>query len=116
MLEGVPNLAFSIGYARASWTLRADLVAHWVTRLLRRMRRAGLTVVTPDRAPAAEHDRRRPLIDLDAGYVHRGRGRMPEQGTHRPWTSPADHLQGLATFRLRRRTPGLRFARGGAAR
>lgn len=116
LLEGVPNLAFSVGYARASWTLRADLVAHWVTRLLRRMRREGLAVVTPEDAPAAEHEHRRPLIDLDAGYVHRGRGRLPEQGRHRPWRSPADHLQGLATFRLRRSTPGLRVTRTGGAR
>ena len=116
MLEGVPNLAFSVGYARASWTLRADLVAHWVTRLLRRMRREGLSVVTPDRAPAAEHAQRRPLIDLNAGYVHRGRGRLPEQGRHRPWTSPEDHLRGVAAFRLRRSTPGLRVTRAGAAR
>ena len=116
LLEGVPNLAFSVGYARASWTLRADLVAHWVTRLLRRMRRDGLAVVTPDPAPPSEHQHRRPLIDLDAGYVHRGRGRLPEQGRNRPWRSPEDHLQGLATFRLRRRTPGLRVTRAGGAR
>ncbi|SER39998.1 NAD(P)-dependent oxidoreductase, partial [Microlunatus flavus] len=115
MLEGVPNLAFTVGYARASWTLRADLVAHWVTRLLGRMRREGLAVVTPDPAPPAEHARRRPLIDLNAGYVHRGRGRLPEQGVHRPWTSPEDHLHGLATFRWRRSTPGLRVERMGNA-
>jgi monooxygenase len=111
MLEAVPNLAFSVGYARASWTLRADLVAHWVTRLLRRMRRERLAVVTPERAPAAEHEHRRPLIDLDAGYIHRGRGRLPEQGRRRPWRSPEDHLRGLATYRLRRGTPGLRVTR-----
>ncbi|SDV00256.1 Predicted flavoprotein CzcO associated with the cation diffusion facilitator CzcD [Microlunatus sagamiharensis] len=114
MLEDVPNLAFTVGYARASWTLRADLVAHWVTRLLRRMRREGLAVVTPDRAPAAEHEARRPLIDLNSGYVRRGRGRMPEQGAGRPWRSPGNHLEGVAALRWRRRTPGLRTTPAGS--
>ena len=41
MLSGVPNLALTLGYSAASWTLRADLVARHVTRLLRRMRRVG---------------------------------------------------------------------------
>ena len=27
MLEGVPNMAFAIGYTNASWTLKVDLVA-----------------------------------------------------------------------------------------
>ena len=35
MLSGVPNLALTLGYSAASWTLRADLVARFVTRLLR---------------------------------------------------------------------------------
>ncbi len=115
MLEDVPNLAFTVGYARASWTLRADLVAHWVVRLLQRMRREDLAVVTPDRAPATEHEHRRPLIDLNAGYVHRGRGRLPEQGTRRPWRSPEDHPQGVASLRWRRGTPGLRVSRSARA-
>ena len=41
MLSGVPNFAFTIGYTNASWTLKADLVAEYVVRLLSRMRRTG---------------------------------------------------------------------------
>ncbi len=114
MLDRVPNLAFTVGYARASWTLRADLVAHWVTRLLRRMRRQGLAVVTPGPAPAASVAQRRPLLDLSAGYVRRGHGRLPEQGLRRPWRSPSDHLRAVATFRLGRATDGLRLERAAA--
>ena len=32
----VPNMAWVFGYFRASWTLRADLVADFVCRLLTR--------------------------------------------------------------------------------
>ena len=34
MLDGVPNLAFALGYTNASWTLKVDLVSSYVTRLL----------------------------------------------------------------------------------
>jgi cation diffusion facilitator CzcD-associated flavoprotein CzcO len=34
MLEGVPNLAFAIGYTNASWTLKVDLVSAYVSRML----------------------------------------------------------------------------------
>ena len=34
MFTGVPNMAWVFGYFRASWTLRADLVADFVCRLL----------------------------------------------------------------------------------
>jgi len=34
MFTGVPNLVWVFGYSRASWTLRVDLVADFVCRLL----------------------------------------------------------------------------------
>lgn len=108
MLEGVPNLAFTVGFARASWTLRADLVARWTTRLLRGMRRRGASVVTPDPAPAGARDGRRPLLDLSSGYVRRGRGRLPDQGAEGPWRSPGDPLSAALRFAVPRREPGLR--------
>ena len=57
MLSGVPNLALTVGYTNASWTLRADLVARFVTRLLRHMDQHGVAYAVPseptDAAPAA---------------------------------------------------------------
>ena len=37
MFTGVPNMVWVFGYFRASWTLRADLVADFVCRLLNHM-------------------------------------------------------------------------------
>ena len=37
MLSGVPNFALALGYTNASWTLKADLVAEYVCRLLNHM-------------------------------------------------------------------------------
>ena len=41
MFTGVPNMAWVFGYFRASWTLRADLVADFVCRLLNHMKEKG---------------------------------------------------------------------------
>jgi len=38
MFTGVPNMAWVFGYFRASWTLRTDLVAEFVCRLLTHMK------------------------------------------------------------------------------
>ncbi len=38
LLSDVPNFALTFGYTNASWTLKADLAATYVCRLLRYMR------------------------------------------------------------------------------
>ncbi|BBG02420.1 MULTISPECIES: flavin-containing monooxygenase [Pseudonocardia] len=81
MLSGVPNLAFCIGYVNASWTLRADLVARYVPRLLAHMDRRRIAVATP--APTVSPDR--PLLDLASGYVKRSEHLFPRQGRKDPW-------------------------------
>jgi cation diffusion facilitator CzcD-associated flavoprotein CzcO len=51
MFTGVPNMAWVFGYFRASWTLRADLVADLVCRLLNHMNEKGVRKVTPTLRP-----------------------------------------------------------------
>ena len=51
MFTGVPNLVWVFGYFRASWTLRVDLVADFVCRLLNHMKETGAKKVTPRCAP-----------------------------------------------------------------
>jgi len=43
MFSDVPNLASTFGYTNASWTLRSDLTAAYVCRLLNHMERGGWT-------------------------------------------------------------------------
>ena len=45
MLSGVPNLAVSLGYTNASWTLKCDLTCEYVCRLLNHMDRARLRLL-----------------------------------------------------------------------
>jgi monooxygenase len=53
MLDGVPNLAMSFGYTNASWTLRCDLTARFVCRVLGHMERKGCNVCVLDLAAFA---------------------------------------------------------------
>ena len=47
MLSGIPNMAFTIGYTNASWTLKADLVSEFVCRVLNYMDANGFDNVVP---------------------------------------------------------------------
>jgi monooxygenase len=83
MLDGVPNLAFLIGYTNASWTLKVPLVCRHFCRLLTHMDDAGAdTCVVEVPYP---HMETRPLLNFGAGYVQRSLGELPRQGMHSPW-------------------------------
>jgi cation diffusion facilitator CzcD-associated flavoprotein CzcO len=82
MFSGVPNLANTFGYTNASWTLKADLTAGYVCRLLNRMRRQGTPIATPRHDPSVATQ---PFLDFSSGYVLRAQDRLPRQGSTRPW-------------------------------
>ena len=107
MLDGVPNLAFTIGYTNASWTLKADLVAGLVVRLLRRMRRRGTPIAVVPEQPAGGATA--PLIELSSGYVRRGEHLLPRQGLRAPWRLHQNYLRDLVLFRLARLGRSVRF-------
>jgi cation diffusion facilitator CzcD-associated flavoprotein CzcO len=86
MLSDVPNLAYVFGYANASWTLKVDLVASWITRVLAHMRDTGTTKAVAA-APVGDMPTR-PMLDLQSGYIVRADGRFPRQGTG-VWSVPS---------------------------
>ena len=47
LVEDIPNLAWIIGYTNASWTLKSDIAAGYLCRLLKHMEENGHTVATP---------------------------------------------------------------------
>lgn len=98
MLSGVPNLVVVVGYANASWTLRADLTARWLVSLLRRMERRGRTVAVARWDGSGGQDR--PLLPLHAGYVRRGAHLLPKQGSRPPWRVVQSYPVDLALTRL----------------
>ncbi|MEU7754211.1 NAD(P)/FAD-dependent oxidoreductase [Micromonospora sp. NPDC049101] len=113
MVSGVPNFALTVGYTNASWTLKADLVAGYVCRLLRHLDRTGQQVVTP--LPPAD-DERAPLIDLRSSYVLRSVDALPRQGVRAPWRLHQNYARDVLLMRHGRLTDeGVRFSRATAA-
>ncbi|MFL5322038.1 MAG: flavin-containing monooxygenase [Myxococcaceae bacterium] len=110
MLGGVPNMAFALGYTNASWTLKCDLVAEYVCRLLNHMDAHGHRVCTPrvpDGALPTE-----PLIDLKSGYVLRSIDQLPRQGPRTPWRLNQDYPMDLELLRHGQlEDEGMTFAR-----
>jgi monooxygenase len=96
MLSGVPNYAFTIGYTNASWTLKADLVAEFVCRLLDHMDKQGHRSVTPVREADVEE---RPFMDFTPGYVLRSIDELPKQGSRAPWALKQNYLVDVRTIR-----------------
>jgi cation diffusion facilitator CzcD-associated flavoprotein CzcO len=94
MFTGVPNLAWVFGYFRASWTLRADLVADFVCRLLNHMQAKGARQVTPTLRP---EDRDMPLLpwideeNFNPGYMMRGMHLLPKRGNKPEWQHTQDY-------------------------
>jgi cation diffusion facilitator CzcD-associated flavoprotein CzcO len=96
----VPNLASTFGYVNASWTLRADLIAQYVCRLLNHMDETDTQICTPRLRPSDASMELRPLLDhLTSGYVRRASDRYPKQGDREPWINPQDYAKDKKMFR-----------------
>jgi cation diffusion facilitator CzcD-associated flavoprotein CzcO len=97
MLSGIPNMAFTVGYTNASWTLKADLVARYVCRLLRHMDAHGYERCRP-LAPDPSLPRA-PFLDLASGYVLRSLEQLPKQGPHAPWRLHQNYVRDVLMLR-----------------
>ncbi len=94
LFSGVPNMAWVFGYLRTSWTMRADLIAAFVCRLLNHMTEKGVESVTPELRAEDKDMPARPFIEpenFNAGYVTRNIHLMPKQGDRAPWIFSQDY-------------------------
>ena len=94
MFTGVPNLAWVFGYLRASWTLRADLVADFVCRLVNHMDARQARTVRVALRPEDEGMELLPWIDpenFNPGYLQRGLHLLPKCGSKPEWAHTQDH-------------------------
>jgi cation diffusion facilitator CzcD-associated flavoprotein CzcO len=94
MFTGVPNMAWVFGYFRASWTLRADLVADFVCRLLNHMKQKGARRVTVALRPEDKDMQLLPWIDpenFNPGYMLRGMHLLPKRGEKPEWQHTQDY-------------------------
>jgi cation diffusion facilitator CzcD-associated flavoprotein CzcO len=97
MLGDVPNLAFTIGYTNASWTLKADLVAEYMCRLLNHMDANGYDVCVPHLSDPSVTEE--PILDFTSGYVLRSVADLPKQGSKEPWKLRQNYAVDLRALR-----------------
>jgi len=94
MFTGLPNLAWVFGYFRASWTLRSDLVADFVCRLLKHMDATGAKQVTVALRPEDQAMPLLPWIDpqnFNPGYITRSMHLLPKRGDKPDWQHNQDY-------------------------
>ena len=94
MFTGVPNMVWVFGYFRASWTLRTDLVADFVCRLLAHMKKKGVKKVVPALRPQDKDMSLQSWIDpenFNPGYLMRDMHLLPKRGDKPEWQHSQDY-------------------------
>jgi len=98
MFSDVPNLASTFGYTNASWTLKADLTAEYLCRILNKMDRGGYVYCTPRNTdPSVLSDATPPL---SSGYMQRAKDVLPKQGSKRPWKLYHNYAKDMLALRF----------------
>jgi cation diffusion facilitator CzcD-associated flavoprotein CzcO len=97
MFSDVPNFAAVSGYTNASWTLKADLIAAYVCRLLNHMQRRGFRQCTPRNTDPAMSTE--PWIDFSSGYIQRAMHLFPRQGSRQPWKLYQNYARDLFSLK-----------------
>lgn len=90
MFSDIPNLASVFGYINASWTLKTDIVADYVCRLLKEMDSKGAVIANP---VLGETDMPlSPFVnDFSSGYFARSFDKLPKNGDRHPWRVLQDY-------------------------
>ena len=94
MFTGVPNMVWVFGYFRASWTLRADLIADFVCRLLNHMKTKHVKEVEVALRPQDKDMKLGSWIDpenFNPGYLMRGMHLLPKRGDKPEWQHTQDY-------------------------
>jgi monooxygenase len=115
MFSDIPNLVSVFGYTNASWTLKSDLIAEYVCRLLSHMDRRGYAICTPRLGDAAIAEG--PALPLTSGYIERARHLLPMQGKTKPWRMNQNYALDVIALRFGAIEDGaLEFRRRGPTR
>ncbi|WP_027579907.1 NAD(P)/FAD-dependent oxidoreductase [Bradyrhizobium sp. Ai1a-2] len=97
MYSDVPNLAATLGYTNASWTLKCDLTCEYACRLINYMDRHGFRQCVPHNLdPSIEA---LPALDFSSGYVQRSIAKLPKQGSKRPWRLYQNYALDIVSLR-----------------
>ena len=100
MYSNIPNAASAFGYTNASWTLKCDLTAQYVCRMLNYMDEKGYDICTPRITDSFIESE--PVLDFNSGYVQRALDSLPRQGSKTPWRLHQNYVQDLSMLRYGR--------------
>jgi cation diffusion facilitator CzcD-associated flavoprotein CzcO len=98
MFSDVPNFACTFGYTNASWTLKSDLTAEYLCRILNYMTHGGYDICTPHNSDASVSED--PTLPLNSGYVERAKDILPKQGTKAPWRLYQNYVRDMLALRF----------------
>jgi cation diffusion facilitator CzcD-associated flavoprotein CzcO len=112
MFSDVPNVAYSFGYFNASWTLKADLIAEYVCRVLQALDAKGASYCVPHHEDPEISEE--PFVHFSSGYVQRAVARVPKQGSKHPFKLYQNYLKDISVLRFGRIDDGfLKFKQAG---
>jgi hypothetical protein len=104
------------GYTNLSWTLKVDISAEYLCRLLNYMDANDLKVCVP-RDTAVKHGKDTVMGGLDSGYIRRADDRLPRQGIDDPWRVTQNYRADIKSLRFGPIDDGvLRFDAGSPTR
>ncbi len=83
MFSDIPNFSNALGYTNASWTLKADLIAEYVCRLLKHMDKTGTRIAVPERKDPNVKPTQ--LLEMTSNYVARAEAYLPKGADRAPW-------------------------------
>jgi len=90
LLEGLPNCAWIVGYINAPWTLKADIAARYICRLVNHLKASGSSRFVAV-APPGEIADDNIFGGLKSNYVKRAASTLPRQGRSGPWRVEHDY-------------------------
>jgi monooxygenase len=109
MFSNVPNFAALFGYLNAAWTLRVDVVAGWLCRVLNRMDELGADVAAPYLADNHGLVATDPFGLFSSNYIRRASHLAPKSSTTPPWQLGMDYHEDRREMRGRVEDGVLRF-------
>ena len=83
MFSDIPNFSNALGYTNASWTLKADLIAEYVCRLIKHMDKTGTRIAVPERKDPNVKPTQ--LLEMTSNYVTRAEAYLPKGADRAPW-------------------------------
>jgi len=101
LASGIPNAGLIFGYTNLPWTLKADIAAEYICRLLNHMDKHGYTKVEPRDLEGCATDET-VMGALQSGYIQRAADKLPRQGTKAPWAMTQDYIRDTKTARYSR--------------